>query len=177
MLVLLSGPTGSGKTTLCQRLAAVARERGHEVAGVLTPALVKGNVKAGIEAVDLRSGESRLLARVDRDLGGVRVGRYSFCDDTLAWMLARCADALAGDGLVFVDEIGRLELHRGEGLAGVIPILAQPRAGDTVAVVREALLQELRSWVAAALPQVVELDPGRREEAWEMLEGTLFERR
>jgi len=75
MLILLSGPIGSGKTTLCARAAAAARARGIAVAGVLAPAIVQRGAKVGIEAVDLVTGERRLLARADRDLLRPRTGR------------------------------------------------------------------------------------------------------
>ena len=86
MLILVSGPVRVGKTTLCLRLAERARERGLCVAGVLTPALMEDGAKVGIQAVELGSGEARLLARVDRDLGGTRVGPYSFDDRVLDWV-------------------------------------------------------------------------------------------
>ena len=37
MLILVSGPVGSGKTTLCARAAAAACARGVDVSGVLAP--------------------------------------------------------------------------------------------------------------------------------------------
>ena len=83
MLILLSGPIGAGKTTLCERAAAAARERGLRVAGVLAPAIVEDGAKVGIEAVDLASGKRRLLARTDRELGGMAVTIHY--DGTSAW--------------------------------------------------------------------------------------------
>jgi nucleoside-triphosphatase THEP1 len=154
MLILLSGPIGAGKTTLCERAAAAARERGVRVAGVLAPAVVEDGAKVGVEAVDLASGERQLLARTDRELGGMA--------------------ALATDALVFVDEIGRLELHRGAGLASLIPRLIEPRQADTVVVVREDLLDRAVARMAPAAPRTVVLDTTSRDVAWAELEALLF---
>ena len=164
MLILFSGPIGAGKTTFCQQLAAAARARGVPVAGVLAPAIAQDGQKVGIEAVDLRSGARRTLARTDRDLGGVRVGPYSFDDQALTWALQRCQEALRGDALAFVDEIGRLELERGEGLAPLLPLLARPRPAHTVVIVRDTLLDELAARVAAAQPRVVTLQDTKMQE-------------
>ena len=174
MLILLSGPVGSGKTTLCQRLVREARERGIQVAGVLAPALVEGGEKTGIQAVDLGGGQVRLLARNDGDLGGVRIGPYTFDDQVLEWVALLCGRALASDALVFVDEIGRLELNQGAGLARLIPLLSRPRDGHTVVIVRSTLVDKLAPQVALAKPRTVFLDPQHRDVAWAEMNRLLF---
>jgi nucleoside-triphosphatase THEP1 len=174
MLILLSGPIGAGKTTLCERAVVAARARGLTVAGVLAPAVVEDGKKVGIEASDLVGDERKLLARNDLDLGGVRAGQYSFDDDVLAWVLSLNVEALAGDALTFVDEIGRLELDRGVGLAPLIPLLTKPRQADTVVVVRGDLLDVMVSRLAPAASRVVTLDPAHRDAAWAELEAMLF---
>jgi nucleoside-triphosphatase THEP1 len=174
MLILLSGPIGSGKTTLCRDIAASARDRGLPVAGVLAPAIVQDGIKVGINALDLVSGKQRLLARADRDLGGTSVGRYSFDDSTLDWMLSLQEKALASDALVFVDEIGRLELNRGAGLAPLVPALVQPRRACTVAIVRDLVLEEMVSRAAPVTPSTIVLDPTCRDVARAALEALLF---
>jgi nucleoside-triphosphatase THEP1 len=176
VLILLSGPVRAGKTTLCLRLVARARERGWQTGGVLTPALVEAGEKAGIQAVELGSGETRLLARINRDLGGVRVGPYSFDDRVLEWVVRCCARDLEGSEargsapqIVFVDEIGKLELNRGGGLAPLIPLLARPLPRPTVVIVRDFLLEALLERFSEQASQIVMVDPACRERAWDAL--------
>jgi len=174
MLVLLTGPIGVGKTALCQQLAAAARARGMEVGGVLAPPIMGQDGKVGISAVDLATGETRVLARTDQDLGGPQVGPYSFRRDALDWALSCCSDALSGTRTVFVDEIGRLELERGNGLAPLIPLLAQPRRAPTVVIVRGSLLDLLRARLIPVGPAVVRLTLSSRGTAQAALEALLF---
>jgi len=181
VLILLSGPVRAGKTTLCLRLVERARERGWQAGGVLTPALMEAGEKAGIQAVELGSGETRTLARVDRDLGGVRVGPYSFDDRALDWVVCCCARDLDGGGargsvprIVFVDEIGKLELNRGGGLAPLIPLLARSQPRPAVVIVRDFLLEALLERLSGQAPRVVVVDPACRERAWDELCGLAF---
>ena len=108
--------------------------------------------KVGFEAVDVGSGERWPLARTDAELGGPQVGPYSFDPAALASalrVLRRAAtlrqaqDTAAGCDLLMVDEIGPLELERGEGFAPILDLLPVEGPTHTLIVVRPALLDQL----------------------------------
>lgn len=152
---LLTGPVGAGKTTIAARVVGLARQRGIACRGLLAPALHDaGGQKVGIVGLDLATDERRILARTDCDLGGPRLGPYSFDAAVLEWatdgILAAMASppqAVEGEGkrltLVVVDEIGKLELWHDQGLAPVLPALAAGPAARALVIVRESLIEEL----------------------------------
>lgn len=144
IFALVSGEIGAGKTTICQKVVDSARTRGFTCGGLLTPALIEHGRKVGIGGVDLLSGERRVMARIDRDLGGPRVGCYYFAADAFPWANAVIASAVnSGCDLLVVDEIGPLELVQGRGLAPALDLLgAVPRA---LVVVRLSLADTLRN--------------------------------
>jgi nucleoside-triphosphatase THEP1 len=183
VLILFSGAIGVGKTTLCLCLAGLARRRSCPVLGVLTPAIVRDGVKVGIEALNLRTGETRPLARraalQDSRFRGTRVGRYAFDDLVLDWVVSFCTRALANADadpgiVVFLDEIGKIELDTDKGLAPLIPLLARPRKGRVIAIVRDTLLDRLLAHLVPAEPRVVLLKPLARETAWGELTSLVF---
>jgi nucleoside-triphosphatase THEP1 len=98
----------------------------------------------GFEAVDVGSGERWPLARTDQELGGPRVGPYSFDPAGLARALKVLRRAAtAGCDLLMVDEIGPLELEQGEGFAPILDLLPVEGPTHTLIVVRPAFVDQL----------------------------------
>jgi nucleoside-triphosphatase THEP1 len=171
-LGLLTGPVGVGKTTVAERVAGLARRQGLACGGLLAPALVNQcGQKAGIWGVDICGGERRILARTDRDLGGPAVGPYSFDAAALDWALHVIETTISGSqgpdqrpcDLLFVDEIGKLELWRGTGLAPILPRLAAGEAERALVLVRDSLLAELQARLGPVEQRVFEVSEGNRE--------------
>jgi nucleoside-triphosphatase THEP1 len=143
---LLTGPVGAGKTTVAERIAGRALRQGIVCGGLLAPALTdRFGRKTGIWGVDIRSGERRILARTGRNLGGPSIGPYSFDPEALAWSIDVVGQAVGQCQLVMVDEIGKLELWHGTGLASILPRLASGEAERALVLVRESLLAELQA--------------------------------
>lgn len=162
---------GVGKTTVAERVAGLARRQGLVCGGLLAPAMVNScGQKAGIWGADVRTGERRILARTDRDLGGPAVGPYSFDGAALDWALDVVETAITGSqgpdqrpcDLLFVDEIGKLELWRGVGLAPVLPRLAAGEVERALVLVRDSLRAELQARLGPVDQRVFEASEGNR---------------
>jgi len=150
-VVLLTGPTGSGKTTLATALVEYLREQGVTVAGILAPGLLHEGRRTGFDIVDLATGERAPLAREQHEGGAshVRWSRFAFSAEGLALGNRALAVNAAGAELVVVDEVGPLELA-GSGWAPALDALADSPAG-LVLVVRESVLEDVRArWGSAA---------------------------
>jgi nucleoside-triphosphatase len=138
MLYLVCGGRGAGKTTFCQFVADAARSAGWDVAGILSLARYENDFRAALDAQDLRSGETRLLAtrrpeRLPGELG------WDFEAATLSWGADLLSAACPCDLLV-VDELGPLELERGQGWTSAFPALASGGYRVALAVIRPHLL-------------------------------------
>jgi nucleoside-triphosphatase THEP1 len=162
-ILLLTGPIGVGKTTVAERITGLALRQGLTCGGLLAPAILDAcGRKAGILGIDVASGERRPLARTDRDLGGPAIGPYSFDAAALEWATAVVADALGACDLLLVDEIGKLELWQGLGLAPILPRLAAGEAQRALVIVRESLLDELEGRLEGVETIVVEAQEENR---------------
>jgi nucleoside-triphosphatase THEP1 len=142
---LLTGQVGVGKTTVAMQVISQATKQGVTCGGLLTPAILDSNRnKVGIWGVDILTGERRVMARTDRDLGGPVIGPYSFEATAFTWATEQLEKAVANCDLLVVDEIGKLELWYNSGLASFLPILASGGVESSLVLVRSSLLMALQ---------------------------------
>lgn len=171
---LLTGPRAAGKTTFCRHLAEHTRRAGWDVAGLLSPAVLEGEVKTGILAEDLRTGETRPLASAachppfDLSLGDWYLDRA-----VIAWGSHVLEASLPCD-LFIVDELGPLEFELGGGWLIALTALRQPQYRLGLVVVRPELLENAQASLPVA--GIISLDNSKDPAAearawWEQLSG------
>ncbi len=159
-LILVTGQSGAGKTRWCAGLAEQAKSRGIHAVGLLSPAVFEGQVKTGIDLIDVKSGARKSLA-VRRDKSGI--GQFTldwgFDDEVLNWgnlilgQLHTCQ-------LLIIDELGPLEFNRGGGLTNGIGLIAARRYELACVVVRPALLEIAHNlWPWGLISHVRATDP------------------
>lgn len=138
-IYLLTAPSGAGKTTFCAAFAEKARATGWDVAGILSLARIEQGVKVGILAKNLRTGETRCLASLDRESPkDFAFGGWYFDVYTLEWGNAVVAGSTPCD-LLIVDEIGPLELILQMGWQSAFEILARGEYRVALVVIRPVL--------------------------------------
>ncbi len=168
---ILTGESGSGKTTFCRELARRARLAGRDVAGILSPAVFDRERKVGINARDLRSGQERELVRKWRQNGDDLVfGDWFFNRRTLEWGNAVFRAASPCD-LLLVDELGPMEFDFSRGWLAALEVLQQGAFCLAVAVVRPALVEKAGSLLQPG--QVIRLEGVADARRW--LEPALAE--
>jgi nucleoside-triphosphatase len=156
LLFLITGSRGAGKTTFCSRLAQAAREAGWRPAGLISRPIFEGTVRTAIDAEDLRTGEVRRLAAVAGAGDPVTPGTKQWQFDPLAlqWGNQVLADSTPCDLLV-VDELGPLELERGEGWQAGLAAVDTRQYAIALVVIRPELLGEvLLRWGEANLVEI-----------------------
>ena len=106
----LTGPPGSGKSTVLLRCVEKLRGLGFTVGGIATPELRLGGRRVGFDVIDLASGQKALMAGVEVS-SRFRVGKYGV--DLIGFesiALPALEYAEKSCDIVCVDEIGRMEL-------------------------------------------------------------------
>lgn len=149
-LVLITGPRGAGKTTLCRRLVENAHQRSLQVTGILTLGQFVNGEKALLRAHDLRTGESRVLAHRRMN----ETPRWDFVEETLEWGNAVLTSAVPTHLLV-IDELGPLEWVEGRGWTAGLTAVDSGQYSWALVVVRPELVKHAQSrWPHATLIDV-----------------------
>ena len=173
MLLILTAPIQTGKTRWLEALISELASCGVTSYGVVAPGRwhrePEGGelVKDGIDNVLLPSGERVRLAEAARGHDGTAGLGWSFDAVALARVDGYFAElALQADGapgLLVVDELGPLELKRGEGLVHAVELLERgpaPAWPHAIVVVRPALVLLAKERFQAAWGDLEPIGPG-----------------
>lgn len=107
MVIIVTGTTGIGKTTVCQKLIETVRNQGYTCGGILTYKAEDG----GIIIEDIQSGENETPASINDVYQGPRTAKYFFKPEGIDFGI-RAIDKGISAAILIVDEIGHLELRR-----------------------------------------------------------------
>jgi nucleoside-triphosphatase len=168
--VLLSGPPGSGKTTLTNRVVHILREQGAELAGFTTADIRRGGRRTGFTITGI-GGLERLLAV--RGGEGARVGSYGV--DIAAFeevALLEVENGLELGATLVIDEIGKMELLSTRFKALVPRIFEAERLLATVPMHVDPLTLELKR---RADTRVIELPYASDTDLAESIAGWVME--
>jgi len=171
-IVVLSGESGCGKTTLCAQVVAQAQARGLAVAGVLTPPRLVNGRKVGLDVIDLRTGQRRPLAEAVAATDGPATGSWHFHAAGLAWGTTILRHATPCD-LLIMDELGPLELLRGQGWTVGLDLLHAGRYRLALVVVRPELLPHLQERLDGRELLILTMTEANRDAVFEQITALL----
>ncbi len=140
---LITGPQGSGKTSLLLSLANLLSGQGVTAGGIAAPVVFAGEDRIGYDLLDLGTGERAALARRGGSQGGIRSGPFGFIPAGLAFGERAIASAASEKcGVIAFDEIGPLELE-GKGWSGALTSLLPSPGSILLLVVRSGLVRQV----------------------------------
>lgn len=156
-LTLVTGPSGSGKSSWCAALVARAAQSNLTIGGISCPPQLENDIKRGIWLADVRTDERRLLgSQFASPQRSLRVGRWHFDPQVIAWGNDLIKAATDCD-ILLIDEIGPLEFSQGGGFQAGIDLLDQGQYRSAFVVIRPSLLTEAQSrWSPARIFDIAE---------------------
>jgi nucleoside-triphosphatase THEP1 len=188
VIYILTGDRGSGKSTVCARVAREAALRDLAVTGILTERGDAADPASARRVVDLRTGDARLFGAQDRECSRERAQDgsqapnsaatsdpltpgWEFDSGVFAWANEALGRSTPCDLLV-IDEIGPLELLGGRGWVKALEVLISTGFRAALVVCRPGLLEELQKRLCGAALTIIEVTRETRDE----LPDTIVER-
>lgn len=142
MILVLTGPVHSGKTTLLRRLLPGLQVLGLPASGYLSLMVMEDGEILGYDLFDVKKGKPIPFLRREGEAGWQKVGSYFFLPGGLEAAAAAILGSRPGEILI-VDEVGPMELA-GRGVwPALSEVLSRPSL-DCLLVVRRPLLDDLR---------------------------------
>ena len=137
--IIVHGEIGAGKTQFASRLVQTLDAHGVMVGGIIAPRIMDHGETIGYRVQNIATGEERPLAGTAPP--GVPIGKFYLAENGLAFAEEAIVQAAREAQVVFVDEVGRLELS-GMGHARAVRVLLSSRALP-VLLVRSAFVDEV----------------------------------
>ena len=141
-ILVLSAPSGTGKTTACRRVVQLAKAARFREAGLLSLPVYRNGAKDAIVLYEVHGHSWRTLARAHGEIQAPQVGIWVFEQRALAWGQQVLASLPACDLLV-IDEIGPLEIERGVGLTNAFDVLRRPGCRLALVSLRPSLVEAM----------------------------------
>jgi len=109
-IILLTGPSGIGKTSILRRTVKELKKKGHNVGGMVCCEVREGGMRVGFEIMDLSSGQRGWLAHINQPTGP-KISKYTVNLTDIGILGAgSILDAVENADILAVDEIGPMEL-------------------------------------------------------------------
>lgn len=172
--VLITGPPRSGKTTVIQAVRDRLEARGYRVGGIVCPERRVEGDRVGFDIVDVMTGDTRVLAHVDRT-ESPSVGKYRVNVDNVDAICAFAfARAFEDADVVLVDEIAPMEVYSDEFTRQIRRVLDAER--PLIAAIHyrstEGFIGDVKR---RSDVEFVEVTPETRDELPEMLTKRILE--
>ena len=146
-VVIITGGIQHGKTTFTQNIISELKSCKIKVAGFFSIGIDESAIRKGFNLQDIESGELIELCSDKKDEKRLRLGRYYFNQEALAFGNEILKpENIAEKQLIVIDEIGPLEV-KGQGWCRAIDDLTGNFTIPQLWVVRKSLVQKIsRKW-------------------------------
>lgn len=165
-VVMITGPTGAGKTTMMLALAQKFREAGFYIQGFVSPSVYRNNIHQGYDLTDVWSQKRVPLSTTEPAGGLIQVGRFYFLPDGYhkgIEILSKASGVNAD--ILMVEEIGAWEL-RGQGWASALNRLILENDTPIILAVSDKLTSKITEAWRFSNPLIIPVKENTTEEAF-----------
>jgi nucleoside-triphosphatase len=172
--IIVTGPPGSGKTRLIQKIVEDFKRQGIVVGGLLTPEVRVGAERTGFNILDVLTGDKGLMADASYQ-SDIKVGRYGVNLDVIRKIgVNALTRAQSKCDVIVIDEIGKMELYSREFQDAVEQALSseKPLIGTIGERLRHPFAMRIKEMPTV---KVMTLTRSNWEDVFRQIESMLFQ--
>jgi nucleoside-triphosphatase THEP1 len=140
IVFIITGEVNSGKTNLCKTLIRKIKSRRKSVTGIISPGIYSSSKKIGIYVQEIATGQRVQLAAYAPGWDPENPERkWQFDPAVVQWSNEVIQRSVPTEYLM-IDEIGYLELEKGEGWTSALKVLDEGAFNYAFVVVRPSLV-------------------------------------
>ena len=161
-IYVLKDEIDSGKTSTALKWAKQYQNEGKSVGGILAQAIINDDRKTGYPALNLETGEKKLMASMNKieNEGKISCGRFHFSEEGVRFANHVLSEMKNKPDVVFIDEVGPLELKE-KGLArGIRNVLKNPPS-VLFLIVRKSLVEQVCQYFQIENPDIIDTKSSR----------------
>lgn len=163
-IIMITGERRTGKTTLCLKLSEQLRRHGLTVSGMIT----QQPEPHTLVSTELRTGHRHTLTHPFDSPQGIALTHFRINPETMV-RSARGVQRSFPTQVFILDELGPLELVRGEGWVEVLSLLKSGTYVVALIIVRPTLLDEAICQLPADWYTLIKLTKENRDDIRERL--------
>ena len=157
-VLIITGESGSGKTTALANLIEQCQQQGLPLRGMLCPGEMKDGKRFSSDLLDIATNERCLFGHRTGVLDKQTGTRFTFTEEGIALgKLAFDHNKLNQGGVCIVDEIGPMEL-KGQGFGEHISPLLSIANSRHIWVVRPSLIESVSRHWSLNNPQIINVE-------------------
>ncbi|MDP2424414.1 MAG: nucleoside-triphosphatase [Bacteroidales bacterium] len=141
-IFIITGGQGKGKTTFLLELSKLLKNAGLPIAGFCAPGYWKEGKRSGFDLMEINGVKQVCLCNTTCDAGDIPFRRFFFKHSALSYGNQLLVSAAGTNNIVFIDEIGPLEMEGNAWANGLNQLVQNPPLALVVAV-RSNLLAEI----------------------------------
>ncbi len=121
---IISGSVGQGKSLFCSRLADLLIAKNVKIGGIISRRIVENDSTIGYDLIEIDTHKEIPFLRLRTDENEAGIGKFTFVGDVVEQGNRIIRRYIGSNSVIFVDEVGRLELKNGgwhDALTEILP--------------------------------------------------------
>jgi len=145
-VIIVNGDVSEGKTSLLKKISDLFINKEQKICGILSPRIMEGKKTIAYQIVTLSNKKSYVFLRKDENAEKHDIGKFLIQKESYIAGLKEMEKTTGENTVLFVDEVGRLEINEKGWFPALQKALSTPNIVVIIAVRTKFLSMVMDKW-------------------------------